>query len=72
MTILHSKVGVLKRFFRTDKYQKLRDDFERSMNTGDVTKGIEIYESLKSMLHPTSAERDILDMDMAQLKEVAK
>ena len=57
---------------RTEKYQKLRDDFERAMNTGDVAKGIELYESLKSMLHPTSVERDILDMDLAQLKEGAK
>lgn len=57
---------------RTDKYQKLRDEFEHAMNTGDVAKGIELYESLKAMLHPASAERDILDMDLAQLKEVSK
>lgn len=57
---------------RTEKYQKLRDEFEHAMNTGDVAKGIELYESLKAMLHPASAERDILDMDLAQLKEVAK
>lgn len=40
--------------------------------TGDVAKGIELYESLKAMLHPASVERDILDMDIAQLKEVVK
>lgn len=57
---------------RTEKYQRLRDEFEHAMNTGDVAKGIELYESLKAMLHPTSAERDILDMDLAQLKEIAK
>ena len=57
---------------RTEKYQKMRDGFEHAMNTGDVAKGIELYESLKAMLHPASVERDILDMDIAQLKEVVK
>ena len=57
---------------RTEKYQKLRNEFEHAMNTGAVSRGIELYESLKAMLHPASVERDILEMDLAQLKEVAK
>ena len=57
---------------RTENYQKLRDEFEHAMNTGDTVKGIKYYEELKKMLHPTSVERDILDMDFAQLKEDAQ
>lgn len=53
---------------RTENYQTMRDGFEHAMNTGDIVKGIKYYEELKKMLHPTSAELDILDMDLAQLK----
>ena len=54
---------------RTENYQTMRDGFEHAMNTGDTVKGIKFYEELKNMLHPTSVERDILDMDLAQLRE---
>lgn len=53
---------------RSDEYQKLRDEFEHAMNTEDVNNGIKIYEKLKKMLHPSSEERTILDLDIAQLK----
>ena len=57
---------------RTENYQTMRDGFEHAMNTGDIVKGIKYYEELKKMLHPTSAERDILDMDLAQLRGISQ
>lgn len=57
---------------RTEKYQEMRDGFESAMNTGNIVKGIKFYEELKKMLHPSSVESDILDMDLAQLKETTQ
>jgi hypothetical protein len=57
---------------RTEKYQEMRDGFESAMNTGNIVKGIKFYEELKKMLHPSSVESDILDMDLAQLKEITQ
>lgn len=56
---------------RAEEYRKLRADFEHALNAGDVDSGIRYYTELKEMLYPGSAELDLLEMDINQLKSVA-
>lgn len=53
---------------RSEEYKDLRLKFENAMNTNNVKDGIEYYEKLKEMLHPSNVEMDLLDMDMNQLR----
>lgn len=56
---------------RPKEYEEARAAFESAMNSEDVDKGLKAYEKLKKMLHPGSAEAEILDIDKDQL-EAAK
>ena len=53
---------------RSDEYKDLRMKFENAMNTNNVKEGLKYYEKLKAMLHPSSVETDLLNMDMNQLR----
>ena len=53
---------------RSEEYKHLRLKFENAMNTNNVKEGLEYYEKLKAMLHPSSVETDLLNMDMNQLR----
>ncbi len=53
---------------RSDEYKEFRLKFENALNTNNVKEGIEYYKKLKEMLHPSSMEADLLNMDMNQLR----
>ncbi len=53
---------------RSEEYKELRLKFENAMNTNNVKEGLKYYEKLKAMLHPSSMEADLLNMDINQLK----
>ena len=53
---------------RSEEYRKIRSDFEHALNSGNISSGIKYYSELKEMLYPNSAELDLLEMDINQLK----
>lgn len=53
---------------RSEEYNNLRRQLDHEMNAGHVQKSIELYTKVKAMLHPNSTEREILDMDIEDLK----
>lgn len=53
---------------RSDKYNKIRQEFEHAMTTGKTVAAENKYKELKQMVNPQGSESALLDMDYAQLK----
>lgn len=53
---------------RSDKYNRIRSEFEHAMTTGKTVAAESKYKELMQMVNPKSSEAALLDMDYAQLK----
>lgn len=51
----------------TDRYNKLMQEFDSSLDTDDYSKGKAAYDELVKILHPQSAEHKLLDIQFTQL-----
>lgn len=52
---------------KSDEYKRLMDDFDEGLDTDDYEKANKAYEKLKKILHPTSAKRKVLEIQLSQL-----
>ncbi len=68
--ILEDLMGVDEPY--SDIYLKHVQDFEKGLSAGDFKKVQAAYEALKEILHPSNELRDILEIQMAGLREEMK
>lgn len=52
---------------RSRKYRELMNDFDSAMNNNDINKAKAAYAELKKIVHPSSVDNKLLDMDLGQL-----
>jgi len=64
-----SEVMELGNNIQTDAYQKLMQDFDNALDNDNYNAAKDAYDELVKILHPQSAERKLLDIQLSQLTQ---